>query len=624
MTSFTDVFGGDTVYPSDVSLLPVALTADITLDWPLETSGAEDVLSSILDVTPSANGWVITLPDATRGSPGRAVLFNNLSGTYNFLVKDNAGATLATIAAGEQWEMYLAVNTTAAGTWRIFRFGASTATVQPSSLVGYGMVVTGSTLSQSMPVTTFSTTGLTVATSNRGGAMVWTGAGAGTLNLLAAASAGNNFFVAVRNEGGGNLTIDPNGSETVNSDTTLVLSPGDSCLLITDGSNWYTIGFGQDATFIFDYTSISVTGGTKTLAGSELNRIAYKFVGILTSNQSIVVPSTIQQYWVDNATTGSFTLGLKTAAGTIVTVPQGSRGIYYCDGTNIIKADTASIATPFAISDGGTGATTASAARLSLGVTAFADAIVTAANAASVRTTIAAAASGANNDITSLAALSTALTAAQGGTGITSYAVGDLIYASGATALAKLADVATGNVLLSGGVTTAPAWGKVGLTTHISGTLAVGNGGTGATTLTGIVKGNGTGAFTAVTAPAGTIVGTSDTQTLTNKRVSPRIGTTASSATPTPDADAHDQYNVTALAAGATFGAPTGTPTDGQKLTLRVKDNGTARTLAFNAIYRALGATLPTTTVINKTVYIGCIYNAADSKWDVVSVAQEL
>ena len=159
MTSFTDVFGGDTVYPSDVSLLPVALTADITLDWPLETSGAEDVLSSILDVTPNANGWVITLPDATRGSPGRAVLFNNLSGTYNFLVKDNAGATLATIAAGEQWEMYLAVNTTAAGTWRIFRFGASTATVQPSSLVGYGMVVTGSTLSQSMPVTTFSTTG---------------------------------------------------------------------------------------------------------------------------------------------------------------------------------------------------------------------------------------------------------------------------------------------------------------------------------------------------------------------------------------------------------------------------------------------------------------------------------
>jgi hypothetical protein len=60
-----------------------------------------------------------------------------------------------------------------------------------------------------------------------------------------------------------------------------------------------------------------------------------------------------------------------------------------------------------------------------------------------------------------------------------------------------LPDVVTGNVLISGGVGTAPAWGKVGLTTHVSGTLAVANGGTGATTLTGYVKGNGTGAFTA-------------------------------------------------------------------------------------------------------------------------------
>lgn len=53
------------------------------------------------------------------------------------------------------------------------------------------------------------------------------------------------------------------------------------------------------------------------------------------------------------------------------------------------------------------------------------------------------------------------LPAANGGTGIASYAVGDLLYASGATALSKLADVATTNVLLSGGVATAPSWGKV-------------------------------------------------------------------------------------------------------------------------------------------------------------------
>lgn len=72
------------------------------------------------------------------------------------------------------------------------------------------------------------------------------------------------------------------------------------------------------------------------------------------------------------------------------------------------------------------------------------------------------------------------ITAAKGGTGQTSYAVGDLLYANTTTSLAKLADVATGNALISGGVSTAPSWGKIGLTTHISGTLPVANGGTNA------------------------------------------------------------------------------------------------------------------------------------------------
>lgn len=93
-----------------------------------------------------------------------------------------------------------------------------------------------------------------------------------------------------------------------------------------------------------------------------------------------------------------------------------------------------------------------------------------------------------------------AVTAAQGGTGQTSYAVGDLLYASAATTVSKLADVATGNALISGGVGVAPSYGKIGLTTHISGTLAVGNGGTGATTLTAnnVLLGNGTSALQAV------------------------------------------------------------------------------------------------------------------------------
>lgn len=100
--------------------------------------------------------------------------------------------------------------------------------------------------------------------------------------------------------------------------------------------------------------------------------------------------------------------------------------------------------------------------------------------------------------------------AAYGGTGLTSYTVGDLLYADTTTSLAKLADVVVGNALISGGVGTAPSWGKIGLTTHVSGTLGVANGGTGAATLTGYVYGNGTGPFTASTSiPNGATTATS-------------------------------------------------------------------------------------------------------------------
>jgi hypothetical protein len=110
----------------------------------------------------------------------------------------------------------------------------------------------------------------------------------------------------------------------------------------------------------------------------------------------------------------------------------------------------------------------------------------------------------------------TALPAANGGTGQTSYTIGDILYASGTTALSKLAGAATGNALISGGTNTAPSWGKVGLTTHVSGTLPVANGGTGATTLTGILKGNGTSAFTAATAGTDYLTPTGSGASLTN------------------------------------------------------------------------------------------------------------
>lgn len=108
--------------------------------------------------------------------------------------------------------------------------------------------------------------------------------------------------------------------------------------------------------------------------------------------------------------------------------------------------------------------------------------------------------------------------------------------------------------------------------------------------------------------------------------VIPRIVTTTSNATITPTAATADQYTVTALATTATLAAPSGVPVDGQKLVIRIKDNGTARPLTWttsSGAYRAVGVTLPTTTVLSKVTYVGCIYNSQDTFWDVVALAQQ-
>lgn len=114
---------------------------------------------------------------------------------------------------------------------------------------------------------------------------------------------------------------------------------------------------------------------------------------------------------------------------------------------------------------------------------------------------------------------------------------------------------------------------------------------------------------------------TDGTQTLTNKRITPRVNTEASSSTSTPTGDSSDAWTITALAAADTIAAPTGSPTNMQKLIIRIKDNGTARALSWNGIYRASSdLALPTTTILGKTMYCGFIYNSADSKWDLLSL----
>lgn len=154
--------------------------------------------------------------------------------------------------------------------------------------------------------------------------------------------------------------------------------------------------------------------------------------------------------------------------------------------------------------------------------------------------------------------------------------------------------------------------------------VSVAHGGTGtAGPLTGVLIGNGSSAFTTATQPAGNLVGDSATQTLTNKRVTLRTGTTTSSATPTINTDSLDIYNITALAVNITSMTTnlSGSPTDGDRLLLRIKDNGTSRTITWGASFTSSGvATLLASTVAGKQHTVGLIYSSATSTWICMAV----
>lgn len=142
-------------------------------------------------------------------------------------------------------------------------------------------------------------------------------------------------------------------------------------------------------------------------------------------------------------------------------------------------------------------------------------------------------------------------------------------------------------------------------------------------------SGSGNAATIIGTLEATTIVKTGGTSTeflmadgTVSTFMNPRVQSVTSSATVTPTST-NDLVKITAQAAGLTLANPTGTFAEGQSLIIRIKDDGTARAITYGSDYREIGVTLPTTTVLSKTTYLGIIYNDTDTKWDVVGVTTQ-
>jgi hypothetical protein len=426
------------------------------------------------------------LPDATTLLVGTTFIFDNdSSGTLT--VVDNASGPIETIPGGAASFVYLAVNSTVAGTWRRHAFLPASYDFNATTANFGNATITNATWNGNTIGTAYGGTGLT-SFSAANYALYSTSSSALTAGTLPVAAGGT-----------GAVTFTANG------------------VLYGDGTN----PLGITAAGTTGQVLVGNTGGAPSWA-----TLSSSTVSSFSAGTTGLTPNT--------ATTGAVTLG-----GTLAVANGGTGQTTYTDGQLLIgnttgntltKATLTGTTSQVDVTNGNGSITLSLPSTINVNTSGSAATLTTSRNiygnsfngSADVTGIIASTFGGTGNGFTKFSGPTTsektftlpdasatiltdnaAITPTQGGTGLTSYTTGDIIYASATNTLSTLADVATGNALISGGVGVAPSWGKIGLTTHVSGILPVANGGTNLTSFTsgGAVYATSTSVLTTGTLP---------------------------------------------------------------------------------------------------------------------------
>lgn len=343
--NYNSPFTGDVLTSSDTTYNAFTLAQNGSLVWPeygavMAPALNTFIAANIMDVTPAGGARTLALPNATQGTLGSDLLIRNL-GSATLTVTTNTGTNSVGVGPGLAVWFYLTNNSTPAGTWRNVTLGAGTSLADANSLAANGLIVnTNARLALGYPVTQ-SATAPTLSESSRGNVYIWTG-GSGTYTFPVPTL--DAWNIMVRNNGTGQLTLQPPSGYTIDEVQSVQLLPGESTIVVYQALNtaFFTIGRNRLSNFYFS-SSVWDTAAT----GSELDLTQYATIIQRYRTSSIGQPVTIDlppstnTYYIINGTNFPLTFRIPgTPQGNTVTIAALQQSSIVADGTNLYAINT--------------------------------------------------------------------------------------------------------------------------------------------------------------------------------------------------------------------------------------------------------------------------------------------